>query len=125
MALLAGLQRMAGGGVPVGTQAAIKTGFPKLGLRQQARVQASEVRTIVSLRPGFAAERIEQSPQRALLLKERFGAQLGGLLESSSDRFNLVRERLASEETRRRVRRRGKLQARRPKGRARPLTARR
>lgn len=97
MAALAGLRKATAAGVPAGRQAAIKTGFPKKGLGKQARRQAGQVRTIVSLRPGFAAERIEKSPQRALLLKEKFGKTLGGLLEASPERFNLVRERLTSE----------------------------
>jgi hypothetical protein len=97
MALLGGLRRATRTGVPPGRQAAIKTGFPKAGLGAQARRQAGQVVTQVDLRPGFTAERIEQSPQRALLLKERFGVKLGGLLEADPDRFNLVRERLERE----------------------------
>lgn len=105
MALLGLARKATKAGVPPGRQAAIKTGFPKAGLGVQARRQAGQVRTIADLRPGFAAERIEQSPQRALLLREKFGVRLGGLLETSPDRFNLVRERLEREGRSRRRRR--------------------
>ena len=79
-----------------GRTAAIKTGFPKRGLARQAQSQESKFKTTVSMKPGYMAEKIERSPQRAKLLKQRFGKNLGESLERSPNRFNLMRESLTS-----------------------------